>query len=120
MFNLSDPTQLVHLYVFFSKLEKHFRDTFVVEFATWKAPTETAIRDPHWRSPDYSRKLRRTDAGEGGSAGNSGGPRGAGGNGGPVDADGFDGDPYMDIIKWRDEVVEGGKEGRVVADEGNL
>ena len=103
--------------MFFSKLEKDLQDTVILEFKTWNAPTEAAIRDHHWRSPDHSRKRRRTDAGERGSAGNSGG---AGGNGGPVDADGFDGDPYIDIIKWHDEVVEGGKEGRVVANEGNL
>ena len=42
-------------------------------------------------------------------------------DGGSEDADAFDGDQCMEIIKWRDEVVEpGGKEGRVVADEDNV
>ena len=98
-------------------MEKDFQGTLAPELETWNTPTETAIWGHQWRSPDHSRKRRRTDAGEGSSAGNRGG---AGGNGGLGDADGFDGDQYMEIIKWRDEVVEGGKEGRVVtADEAN-
>ena len=34
--------------------------------------------------------------------------------------DGFDGNQYMDIMKWHNEVVKDGKEGRVVADEDNI
>jgi hypothetical protein len=37
-----------------------------------------------------------------------------------VEADEFNGNWYMNITKWRDEVVKDGKEGRVVFDEDNM
>jgi hypothetical protein len=140
MFDLSEPSQLIHLYVFFSKLERDSRGTLTSELRTWELPTETSIKGNKWRSADHSRKRPRTDAWESGNVGNRGGAGGNGGvvdadgfDGGPVDADGFDGGPvdadgidsgpedadgfkgdqYMDIIEWRDEVVKGGKEASV-------
>ena len=65
-----------------------------------------------WRCPDHTRKRRRTEAGESGNGTNRG--RG-GGNNDLVDADGFDGDRYLNVVKWRDEVVKDGMEGRVVS-----
>ena len=106
---------MIRLYVFCSKLERDLQGTLALELETWNNPTEATVQVHRWRSPDHSRKRRRTEAGEGGNAGNFKG--GAGSRGGIVDVDGFDGDQYMNIIKWRDEVVKGGMEGRVVADE---
>ena len=68
----------------------------------------------HNCSPDC-RNRRQTEAGESINESNEG----RGGNNGLLEADGFDGDQYMDIMKWRNEVVKDGKEGRVVADEDN-
>ena len=104
---------MIRLYVFCSKLERDLQGTLALELETWNNPTEATVQVHRWRSPDHCRKRRRTEAGEGGNAGNKGGA----GSHGPEDADGFDGDQYMDIIKWRDEVVKGTMEGRVVADE---
>ena len=113
---------MIRLYVFCSKLEKDLQGTLALELETWNNPNETTVQAHRWRSPDHSRKRRRTEAGEDSNAGNF--KSAAGSHGGVVDADGFDdgpdgfdGDQYMDIIKWRDEVVKGGREGRVVSDE---
>jgi len=75
------------------------------------------LQDRKWRSPYHSRKRRRTQAGER-TDGNSGGREG--GNNGLVEADGLDNDWCMNIMKWRNEVVKDGKEGRVVPDEENI
>ena len=118
---------MIRLYVFCSKLERDLQATLALELVTWNNPTEATVQVHRWRSPDHSRKRRRTEAGEGDNAGNKGGTDSHGGvvdgdgfNDGPEDGDGFDGDQYMDMIKWRDEVVKGGTEGRVVSDEDNV
>ena len=98
-----------------SKLERDIHDTLNPELKTWKVPNETTLRSGKWRSPDC-RKRRRTEAGESVNESNEG----RGGNNGRLEADGFDGDQYMDIMKWRNEVVKDGKEGRVVDDEDNI
>ncbi|KAF8335578.1 hypothetical protein F5887DRAFT_891839, partial [Amanita rubescens] len=107
-FQLSNPIQVIRLYVFCSKLEKHFQDTLALELKTWNIPTETTLQSRKWRSPDHIRKRRRTEAGEScnGSI-----------NDGPVEADD---DRYMNVMKWRDEVVKDGNEGRDVSEEDNL
>ncbi len=113
-----DPVQMIRLYVFCSKLEKHFQSTLALELNTWNPPTDMAtLQSRMWRSPDYTRKRRRTEAGENVN-GSSGGIEG--GNYGPVEADGFDDNWCMNIMKWRDEVVKDGKEGRVISDEDNI
>ena len=107
---------MIRLYVFCSKLERHFQGTLALELETWNTPTEMTLRSRMWRSPDHIRKRCRTEAGESGNGTNGG--RG-GGNNGPVEADEFNGDWYMNIMKWRDEVVKDGKEGKVVSNEDN-
>ena len=84
-FNLSDPIQVIRLYVFLSKLDKDVQ-TLALEFEAFR------------HSPNHMRKRRRTQAGESGNSNEDGRGRGVG----PVDAD--DGDQYMDIMKWRSEV----------------
>ena len=106
---------MIHLYVFLSKLERDIHDTLDLELKTWKVPNETTLRSGKWRSPDC-RKRHRTEAGESVNESNEG----RGGNNGHLEVDGFDGNQYMDIMKWRNEVVKDGKEGRVVADEDNI
>ena len=141
-FNLYYPIQVVRLYVLCSKLERHFQDTLALELKTWNTPTEVKLQSRMWRSPDYSRKRRLTGTG-GNSNGSNGGRGGSnhigkrrrtgtressngsnggreGSNNGPVEADGFDGDPYMNVMKWRDEVVKDEKEGSVVSDEDDI
>ncbi|KAF9440727.1 hypothetical protein P691DRAFT_73061 [Macrolepiota fuliginosa MF-IS2] len=105
-FDLSDPIQVIRLYVFCSKLEKVLQGTLASELKTWNTPTEVTLQSRKWRSPDHSRKRRRTEAGESGNGTNGG--RG-GGNNDLVDANEFDGDRYMNVMKWRDEVVKDGK-----------
>jgi hypothetical protein len=96
---------VIRLYVFCSKLERHFQGAFDLELETWNTPTEMSHT---WRSPDHIRKRRRTEVGESGNGSNGGG------NNGPVEVDGF-----RYIMKWRDEVVnlKDEKEDRVVSDE---
>ncbi|KAM6496619.1 hypothetical protein JOM56_007092 [Amanita muscaria] len=106
-FDLSDPIQL----------EKELQGNLASELKTWNTPTEVTLQSRKWRSPDHSRKRRRTEAGESGNGTNGGK---GGGNNDLVDADEFDGDRYMNVMKWRDEVVKDGKEGRVVSDEDNI
>jgi hypothetical protein len=101
---------VIRLYVFCSKLEKELQGTLASELKTWNTPTEETLQSRKWRSPDHSRKRRRTEAGESSN----------GTNDDLVDADEFDGDRYMNVMKWRDEVVKNGKEGRVVSDEDNI
>jgi hypothetical protein len=84
-----------------SKLERDIHDTLDLELKTWKVPNETTLRSGKWRSLDR-RKRRRTEAGESVNESNEG--RGGGNNGLP-EADGSDGDQYMEIIKWRNEVI---------------
>jgi hypothetical protein len=109
---------MIHLYVFCSKLEKHLQSTLASELNTWNPPTDMAtLQRRMWRSPDHTRKRRRTEAGESGIGINGG--RG-GGNNDLVDADGFDGDRYMNVMKWRDKGFKDGMEGRVVSDEDNI
>jgi hypothetical protein len=108
---------VIRLYVFCSKLEKELQGTLAWQLKRWNTPTEETLRSRKWRSPDHSRKRRRTEAGESGNGTNGG--RG-GSNNDLVDADEFDGDRYMNVTKWRDEVVKDGKEGRVVSDEDNI
>ncbi len=105
---------MIRLYVFCSKLERQFRGTLALELRTWNTPTEITLQSRKWRSLDHIRKRRRTEAGESVNGSNGGG------NNGPAEADGFDGDWYTNIMKWRDEVVKDGKEGRVVSDENNI
>ncbi len=95
---------MIRLYVFCSKLEGHFQGTLALELKTWNTPTEITLQSRKWRSPDHIREHRRMDAGECSNGSNGG--RG-GGNNGRMEADGFDGDQYMNIMKWRDEVVSG-------------
>ncbi|KAM6495281.1 hypothetical protein JOM56_009904 [Amanita muscaria] len=113
-FNLSDPIQVIRLYVFCSKLERHFQGTLALELKTWNTPTEITLQSRKWRSPGHIRKRRRTEESGNGSNGGRGG-----GSDGPVEADGFGDDRYMNIMKWRNEVVKDGKEGKVVSDEDN-
>jgi len=109
---------VIHLFLFCSKLERDFQGTLALELETWNTPTETTLQSRKWRSPDRSsRKRRRTEAGESDGGSNRG--RG-GGDIGPAEADGFDGDCYMDIMKWRDEVVKDGREGRLGFDVANI
>jgi hypothetical protein len=97
---------VIRLYVFCSKLERGLQGTLALELKTWNTPTETTLEKRKWRSPesDYSRKRRRTEAGESGNGSSRG--RGM--------------ERCMDIMKWRDEVVEDRKEGGVVSDEDNI
>ena len=97
---------MIHLYIFFSKLEKYFQDTFVEELWQWNFPTEVTINTFRWRSPNCVRKRRRSEAQ--GSTGS--GNRGQGGNDGPMEADGFNNDWFMEVMAWRNEVA-GGWEG---------
>jgi len=67
-----------------------------------------------WRSP--TRKRHRSEVGSSTHSGNSG----RGDNDGPMDADGFDNDQSMEVMKWHDEVVEDGKEARTISGEGEI
>ena len=103
---------MIRLYIFFSKLEKHF-STLALELNTWNPPADmTTLQNSMWRSPDRTNKRRRT-----GSINRSGGGREGGNHNGPVEADGVDDD--MNIMNWRDQVVKDGQ-GRVVSDEDNI
>ena len=93
---MSDPIQLLHLYVFCAKLERDLQGTLAVELKTWKCPSATEFESNKWRSPDH-RKRQRTETAESSNVNKR--ARGAS-NTGPVD----EGDQYMDILKWRDEV----------------
>ena len=104
---------MIRLYVFCSKLEKELQGTLASELKTWKTPSEVTLQSHKWRSPDHS----RTEAGQ--SSNGTNGGRG-GGNNDLMDADEFDGDQYMNVMKWRNEVVKDGKEGRFVSDEDNI
>src|SRR6266550_6120514 len=98
---------MILLYVFCSKLEKHLQSTLALELNTWSPPTDMAtLQNRKWRSPDHTRKRRRTEARES-TDGNSGGREG--GNNGLVEANGLDDDWCMSIMKWRDEVVKDGR-----------
>ena len=106
---------MIRLYVFCSKLEKHLQSTLALELKAWNPPTDMAtLQRRVWRSPDHTRKRRRTEDGESGNGTNGG--RGGGNN----DLVGADGDWYMNVMKWRNNFVKNGMEGRVVSDEDNV
>ena len=105
-FDLSDPIQILRLYVFCSRLEKHFQSTLVSELNTWNIPDMATLQSCMWRSPDHStKKYCWTEAGESGNE-SSGGREGD--NNDPMEADGVNDDWYMNLMKWRDEAVKDG------------
>jgi hypothetical protein len=89
---------VIRLYIFCSKLEKHLQDTFAQELREWNAPTETTLQNLMWRSPEYVRKRRQSEAESSTSSSDD-----------PMDA-GFDDDRLimMEVMAWRNEVVEPG------------
>jgi hypothetical protein len=103
---------VIHLYIFFSKLERNLQDTFALEFKEWTAPDEISIKNVSWRSPDQTRKRRRTDAGD--SAGD--------GNDDPADVGGLRDDSGWvgEGVQWRNRAVESGKEAMVISGEGEI
>jgi len=120
---------VLRLYVFCSKLEIHLQG-LALELETWDIPTEGTLQSRTWRSPDHTRKRRRTESMENYDRSNEG--RGEGGNNGPmvagdgpveacvevdVEAGEFDVDRYTNITKWRDEVDKDRTESRVVSDD---
>lgn len=110
---------MLHLYIFYSKLEKHLKDTLTLELEAWTVPDEISIKNTQWRSSNKvtGRKRRRSEAG-----GSVGGSNGSGGNNnGPVEADGFDNNDgpvdsdadgfdnwFTKVSKWRDESAKDG------------
>ncbi len=78
---------MLRLYVFCSKLERHLQG-LALELETWNTPTEMALQSRTWRSPDHTRKRRRTESMDSGNGSNGEGF----GNNGPVEAGEFDGD----------------------------
>jgi hypothetical protein len=104
---------VLRLYVFCSKLERHFQG-IALELETWHIPSEMTLQSRTWRSPDH-RKRCRTESGDNGNGSNGGG--GGGGNTGPVEAGEFDGNWYTNVTKWLDEVAKDRTEGLVVSDD---
>jgi len=105
---------VIRLYIFCSKLEKYLQDTLTSELREWNTPDEMTVSNIMWRSP--TRKRRRSEVGSSTRSGNGG----RSDNDGPTDADGFDNDQSMEVMKWRDEVVEDGKEARIISGEGEI
>jgi len=111
---------VLRLYVFCSKLERHLQG-LALELGTWSTPTEMTLQSRTWRSPDYTRKRRRTEIGDNGDGSNGGrGGRRGGGNNGAVEAGEFGGDWYTNVTKWRDDVDKNRTEGRGVFDDAAL
>jgi hypothetical protein len=106
-FYLAKPVEAIRLYIFYSRLEKYFQDTLTSELQEWNAPDAVTVRNLMWHSS--ARKRRRTEAG--GSSCNGG----IGDNDGPMGADGFDNDRLMEVMKWRNEVIEEGREARTIS-----
>jgi hypothetical protein len=104
---------VLHLYIFYSKLEKHLKDILALELEDWTAPDEISVKNTEWRNYDRLKKRRRTEAGDG--AGDNDGHMDANGfynNDGTVDVDGFDNDCnwFTKVVKWRNEAAVGGKQ----------
>ena len=109
---------MIHLYVFCSKLEKHFLSGLTLELSTWNFPADMeTLQNCMWHSPDHSRKHPQRETGESVNRSVGGG---GGSNNGPMEVDGVDDDWHMNIMKWRDEVVKDRKKGRVVSEEDNI
>jgi hypothetical protein len=105
---------VIRLYIFCSKVEKYLWDSLTSELQEWNTLVERTVKNLSWHSP--TRKRRRTGAGSTVHSGN--GDRG--GNDGPADADVFDDDRLMEVMKWRNEVVEDGKEAWTIPGEGEI
>ena len=90
---------MIHLYIFCSRLEKHFQDTLVSELENWNVPEESSLKKTMWRSCRAVRKRRRTDAGN--TTGSGNGEKGD--NGEPMNADEFNDDFnwFMKVLEWR-------------------
>jgi hypothetical protein len=99
---------VLHLYIFYSKLEKNFNDTLALELEGWTAPNETSVKKTEWRNHNEVGKGRRTEAGDSAGGGNGGG----GDNDGPVEVAGFNNDCnwFTKVMKWRNEAAEVGTE----------
>lgn len=48
--NSSIPPILLRCYIFYSRLEKHFKDPLTLELENWTAPDEISIKNTEWRS----------------------------------------------------------------------
>jgi hypothetical protein len=102
---------VLHLYIFYSRLEKLFKNTLTLELENWTAPDEISIKNTEWRSHDKGRKRRRTEASSDSVDENN---DGGSDNSGPVEADGFydtgedgcvDGDGF-DNCNWFTKVTQ--------------
>ena len=47
------PAQVLQLYTFYSKPEKHLKDTLTLELKDWISPDEILVKNTEW--PSYSR-----------------------------------------------------------------
>ncbi|KAF5386982.1 hypothetical protein D9615_002100 [Tricholomella constricta] len=117
-FYLGNPVDVIRLYVFCSKLEKYLQDNFASELRKWKFPGEEIISRFDWRSrrAPSNNKRRRPTA----DASTPSGDGGRGDDGGLVDAAGFDYDQLMEVMKWRREVIEDGKEAKTISAEDDI
>jgi hypothetical protein len=70
------------------------------------------VKNLMWRSP--ARKRRRTEAGSTARRGNSD----RSGNDDSVDVNGFDNDQVMEVMKWRNGLIEDGMDARTISGEG--
>jgi len=95
-FHLTNPVDVIRLYVFCSKLKKYCQDILALELQEWNIPDEKTIKNFTWRSPIRKRSPARTHQTDAG--GPTHGSNGDGGsNDGPMDADGFDNDQAMEV-----------------------
>ncbi|KAF5381044.1 hypothetical protein D9615_004039 [Tricholomella constricta] len=99
-FNLTDPVQVIRLYVFCSKLGKYIQELFATDLQDWTSPAETTLQNHRWRSPDRKRRLSESE----GSTGTDVRTRRR--SNGPSDADAAGTDQFSEVMKWRNEVIK--------------
>jgi uncharacterized membrane protein YgcG len=102
-FDLKNPINVIHMYLFLVKLERSFKKSVIPKLEQYVRPTEVQIKDHLWRSPDRIKQQRKKR--KFGSASNDCDGMGSG-SGSRRDDDSYDGN--RDGGPWDEYRMDGG------------
>jgi hypothetical protein len=119
-FDLTNPTEVIHLYVFCVKLERSLRKNIIPKLQHYMPPSEMKIQGLKWRSPDLiSEKGTASDSTSNLGSDNSQGDGGSGSLSGDSGGNGDGRNAWSKQLKvWKNEALEGAREASVISGEG--
>jgi hypothetical protein len=120
-FDLTNPTEVIHLYVFCVKLERSLRKNIIPKLQKYEPPTEMKIHGLKWRSPDLIPWEKGTASDSTSNLGGDNSDRngGSGSHGGDSGGNGDGRNAWSKQLKvWKNEALEGAREASVISGEG--